>query len=199
MMQKTQQKIGILGGSFNPIHMAHLRNAQSVLDQLGLDKIIVLPSGTPPYKTTKKLVDTSHRLEMVRLAISDNPKFEVNTIEMDTPGVHYTFDTIQSLKQHYQNAKFYFIIGGDMIDALHTWYRIDELIQEVTFVGIDRMHSKNESSVPFIPLHLPLLDISSSMIRQMVQNQQSIRYLVPNAVMQYIEKERLYVDEYTTS
>lgn len=190
----TKKKIGILGGSFNPIHLAHLRNAQAVLDQLQLDQVIVLPSGTPPYQTRKTLAGAMHRLRMVQLAIESNPNLQVDTTELDSEGIHYTFDTIQTLKKRYPDSTFYFIVGGDMVDTLHTWYRIDELVKEVTFVGIDRMNAHNTSTVPFIPLHLPLLEISSSAIRESIKNGQSVRYLVPDSVMAYIESENLYVD-----
>lgn len=187
-------KIGVLGGSFNPIHIAHLRNAQSVLEILALDKIIILPSGTPPYDTTKTLVSAIHRVAMVSLAIETNRQFELDMTEVMAGGKQYTFNTIQQLKQKYPNAQFYFIVGGDMVDTLHTWYRIDELVKDVTFVGITRKGAKMATPIPYIQLDLPLLEISSSAIRDMIKQQKSIQYLVPDKVREYIKKEGLYAE-----
>lgn len=190
----TRLKIGILGGSFNPIHHAHLRNAQWVLEQFNLDKILFMPSGQPAYQTTKVLESGKHRSKMVELAIQGNLHFEMNTLEVDNEGVHYTFNTVNELKKIYPNADFYMIIGADMVDILHTWYRIDELSQMITFIGITRQGYTLESSVPFIACELPLLEISSSQIRRRIRDKKSVHYLMPNQVIRYIEEEGLYAD-----
>lgn len=187
-------KIGILGGSFNPIHYAHLRNAQWVLEQFQLDKILFVPSGKPAYQTTKVLADGEHRSKMVELAIQNNDKFAMDTIEVANNDVHYTFDTIIQLKERYPNAEFYMIIGADMVDILHTWYRIEELSQMITFIGITRKGYLLQSTIPFIACELPLLEISSSQIRQRIRERKSIQYLIPEKVIRYIKQERLYAE-----
>lgn len=187
-------KIGILGGSFNPIHYAHLRNAQWVLEQFDLDKILFIPSGQPAYQTTKVLESGKHRSKMVELAIKDNERFEMNTLEVDKEGVHYTFNTVNELKKIYPNADFYMIIGADMIDILHTWYRIEELSQMITFIGITRQGYALQSSVPFIACKLPLLEISSSQIRDRIRDKKSVNYLMPDQVIRYIREEDLYAN-----
>lgn len=187
-------KIGILGGSFNPIHYAHLRNAQWVLEQFNLDKILFIPSGQPAYQTTKVLASGKHRSKMVELAIQDNEKFVMDTLEVANEGVHYTFDTITQLKKRYPNAEFYIIIGADMVDILHTWYRIEELSEIVTFIGITRQGYSLQSTVPFVACELPLLEISSSQIRQRIREKKSVHYLIPDQVIGYIEQEGLYAE-----
>lgn len=190
----TPLKIGILGGSFNPIHHAHLRNAQWALEQFQLDKIIFMPSGQPAYKTTKVLESGKHRSKMVELAIQGNNHFEMNTLEVDNEGVHYTFNTVNALKKIYPNADFYMIIGADMVDILHTWYRIEELSKMITFIGITRQGYALQSSVPFEACELPLLEISSSQIRERIREHKSVQYLMPDQVIRYIKQEGLYVD-----
>lgn len=190
----TPLKIGVLGGSFNPIHYAHLRNAQWVLEQFELDKILFIPSGKPAYQTKKVLASGKHRSKMVELAIQDNEKFAMDTLEVVNDGVHYTFDTITQLQKQYPNAEFYMIIGADMVDILHTWYRIEELSQMITFIGITRQGYTLQSTVPFIACELPLLEISSSQIRARIREKKSIHYLIPDQVIRYIEQEGLYAE-----
>lgn len=187
-----KQKIGIYGGSFNPIHHAHLLCAQWAKDALALDEIIFLPSGKPPHKNGKLTLEGVYRKEMVALAIENTKYFSMETKEFDSNVKNFTFDTMMWFKEKYPNADFYFIIGGDMVADLPNWYRIDELIQLVTFVGIDRPNTTMETPYPIVTIDSPMIDLSSSKIRQFVAGGKSIRYLVPDAVEQYIQTHQLY-------
>lgn len=187
-----KKKIGILGGTFNPPHLAHLICAEYVGEALALDCVYFMPSAIPPHKQGKEAIDSIHREQMVRLAIQDNPLFQIETIEMERGGINYTYDTMQYLKQKHHDSEIYFIIGADMIENLPTWYRIDELVQLVTFVGLNRAGYKTDTSYKMLQLTIPDMTLSSSMVRERIINKQSIRYLVPIAVQHYIEEKRLY-------
>lgn len=189
---KQRQQVGIMGGTFNPPHLGHLIMAEQVGTQLGLDKVLFMPDATPPHVDTKKTLPAKHRVEMVKQAIADNPLFELSMAEIERGGVSYTYDTIVALKKQYPNTDFYFIIGGDMVDYLPTWHRIDDLVQLVQFVGIQRTGYSRQTPYPVLWVDAPLVDISSTQIRNKVQQGCSIRYLVPTKVADYIEEEGLY-------
>ncbi|ARJ71583.1 putative nicotinate-nucleotide adenylyltransferase [Latilactobacillus sakei] len=189
---KQRQQVGIMGGTFNPPHLGHLIMAEQVGTQLGLDKVLFMPDATPPHVDTKKTLPAKHRVEMVKRAIADNPLFELSMAEIERGGVSYTYDTIVALKKQYPNTDFYFIIGGDMVDYLPTWHRIDDLVQLVQFVGIQRTGYSRQTPYPVLWVDAPLVDISSTQIRNKVQQGCSIRYLVPTKVADYIEEEGLY-------
>lgn len=189
---KQRQQVGIMGGTFNPPHLGHLIMAEQVGTQLGLDKVLFMPDATPPHVDTKKTLPAKHRVEMVKRAIADNSLFELSMAEIERGGVSYTYDTIVALKKQYPNTDFYFIIGGDMVDYLPTWHRIDDLVQLVQFVGIQRTGYSRQTPYPVLWVDAPLVDISSTQIRNKVQQGCSIRYLVPTKVADYIEEEGLY-------
>lgn len=189
---KQRQQVGIMGGTFNPPHLGHLIMAEQVGTQLGLDKVLFMPDATPPHVDTKKTLPAKHRVEMVKRAITDNPLFGLSMAEIERGGVSYTYETIVALKKQYPNTDFYFIIGGDMVDYLPTWHRIDDLVQLVQFVGIQRTGYSRQTPYPVLWVDAPLVDISSTQIRNKVQQSCSIRYLVPTKVADYIEEEGLY-------
>ncbi|GKQ42513.1 putative nicotinate-nucleotide adenylyltransferase [Companilactobacillus sp. RD055328] len=201
--QKTQSQtinnnhkksIGILGGTFNPPHIAHLVMAQQVLDQLSLDEIWFIPDNIPPHVDRKDAIDAIHRVEMVRLAIEDNPQFKLDLTEINRGGVSYTFDTMKLLKKANPDVDFYFIMGGDMVEYLPTWNHIDELTKLVQFVGVCRPGFEQDSKYPVIWVNSPLLNISSTDIRNKLNANHTIKYLVPNKVEEYIKQEGLYHD-----
>lgn len=180
-----------MGGTFNPPHLGHLIIADEVRSELKLDEIWFIPNHKPPHKESSNEVTSAQRLEMVRRAIEDNPFFSVQTIELERPGRSYTYDTMRLLTEKYAH-EFYFIIGADMVEYLPKWYKIEELFKLVKFVGVNRPDYKQESEYPVITVNIPNLEISSLMIRNRVKEQRSIRYLVPKAVMEYIEENGLY-------
>lgn len=186
------RKIGILGGSFNPPHIAHVLMAEQAKTQLQLDEIWFMPSGIPPHKHKKTTIDGMLRLEMVRLAIQDNDAFRLEPIEVETGGINYTVDTMTQLIAQYPEYQFHFIIGGDMVEDLPNWHNIDLLMNLVTFVAVNRPNTTLQSPYPLKHVHLPEMNISSTFIRDSVQQNKSIRYLVPDAVKDYIKEKGLY-------
>lgn len=191
-----RQKVGVLGGTFNPPHLGHLIMTEQIKDQLDLDKIMFLPTAEPPHSSTiKTTISSDKRVHMLELATIDNPDFEIEYFEVENGGKNYTYDTMKELVDLYPTVDFYFIIGGDMIADLPTWYRIDELVHLVQFVGVKREGIKIDTDYPIIIVDTPLINISSSFIREKVKNGNSIKYLVPETVQKYIEEEGLYQDE----
>lgn len=185
-------RVGIFGGTFNPPHMGHLMIAQQVKDQLDLNKVMFMPDNIPPHVDTKKTIPAQKRLEMVNLATLDNSDFGVEDIEIKRGGVSYTIDTIKELIVRNPEIEYYLIIGGDMVEYLPTWNRIDELVRLVKIVGVGRPHYKQQSPYPILWVDVPQFDISSSLIRSKVHEGQTIKYLVPDSVEKYIRKEGLY-------
>ena len=186
------ERVGLIGGSFNPPHIAHLIMAEQARVQLGLDKVYFLPSHIPPHVDEKKTIDASTRVEMTRLAIQDNIYFDIETIELERKGVSYTYDTMKLLTEKNPDTDYYFIIGADMVDYLPKWYRIDELVDMVQFVGVQRPRYKAGTSYPVIWVDVPLMDISSSMVRDFIAQGRKPNFLLPQSVLDYIEKEGLY-------
>jgi nicotinate-nucleotide adenylyltransferase len=190
-----KRKIGILGGTFNPPHLGHLIIADQVKDQLGLEEILFMPSAEPPHKKEKKTIDASHRSVMLTESVKDNGSFSVEKAELKRGGKSYTYDTIVELKEKNPDVEYYFIIGADMVQDLKNWYKIDELVNMVQFVAVNRPYYSLETPYPVIGVDVPNIDISSTLIRQKVKDGCSIRYLVPPEVENYIESKGLYKNE----
>ena len=187
-----QKRVGILGGTFNPPHLGHLIIADQVRSQLGLDKVQFMPNNLPPHVDHKDTIEAKYRLKMLQLSITDNKYFEIEDYEIHKGGVSYSIDTLKELMQLHPENEYYFIIGGDMITYLPKWRQIDELVKLVKFVGVCRPGYKKECRYPILWVDVPQLDISSTLIRQKVKHGCSIKYLVTDAVADYIQKEKLY-------
>lgn len=185
------RKIGILGGTFDPPHYGHLLIAEEVYQALGLDEVWFIPSYEPPHKE-KATSDVDGRLAMLEAAIESNPHFSINKIEVNRTGKSYTIDTINELKQQYPNTDFYFIIGADMVEYLPKWYKIDELVGRVTFVGVKRSDYELNTIYPIIEVNIPVVEISSTQVRQRLSEGKSIKYLVPDEVIAVIKEYQLY-------
>lgn len=190
---KNRKQIGILGGNFNPVHNAHLLMADQVRQQLGLDEVLLMPEYQPPHVDKKETIDEKHRLKMLELALEGTEGLGIETIELERKGISYTYDTMKLLIEKNPDVDYYFIIGADMVDYLPKWHRIEELIQMVQFVGVQRPKYKAGTSYPVIWVDMPLMDISSSMIRQRVAIGCKPNFLLPKPVLDYIEKEGLYL------
>ncbi|MDV5993666.1 nicotinate-nucleotide adenylyltransferase [Streptococcus canis] len=190
--ESNRKQIGILGGNFNPIHNAHLVVADQVRQQLGLDQVLLMPEFQPPHVDAKETIDEKHRLRMLELAIEDNDSLAIETCELERQGISYTYDTMVYLTEQHPDVDYYFIIGADMVDYLPKWYRIDELMKLVQFVGVQRPKYKAGTSYPVIWVDLPLMDISSSMIRNFIKKGRQPNYLLPKRVLDYITQEGLY-------
>jgi nicotinate-nucleotide adenylyltransferase len=194
------RRIGLFGGTFDPPHLGHMLIAQEALQRFHLDEVWFIPVHSPPHKERKWLTSTSDRLEMLQLVTKDEPKFRVSTIEIEREGRSYTIDTVKRLKEEYPYQQFYFLIGGDMIDYLPKWERIDELMSLVTFIGVRRPGSVSESiySEQVEPLDVVQVDFSSTEIRDRARKGRPIRYMVPREIDAFIKERRLYGEEQGT-
>ncbi len=190
--ETDRKQIGILGGNFNPVHNAHLVVADQVRQQLGLDQVFLMPEFIPPHVDKKGTIDEKHRLKMLELAIEGVSGLSIEHIELERQGISYTYDTMRLLTEQNPDVDYYFIIGADMVDYLPKWHRIDELINLVQFVGVQRPKYKAGTSYPVIWVDVPLMDISSSMVRDFIQQGRKPNFLLPKPVLDYIEKEGLY-------
>jgi nicotinate-nucleotide adenylyltransferase len=187
----NKRRIGILGGTFDPPHLGHLLIAEEVRMNLDLEEIWFIPSHTPPHKRVAN-TSTADRVLMLECAIKDNPYFKINTIEIERLGKSYTVDTMESLCTTNEDVEFYFIIGADMVEYLPHWQRINELLQLVNFVGVNRANYTLDTSYPVIEVNIPMFDISSSMIRNRLISRISVKYLIPDAVDYVIKERQLY-------
>ncbi|MCG7345069.1 nicotinate-nucleotide adenylyltransferase [Sporosarcina sp. ACRSL] len=186
------KKIGLLGGTFNPPHIGHLIMANEVKHALHLDEVRLMPTSIPPHKADPSDATPVQRLRMVELAVSGIPGLVASSFEVDRGGVSYTFDTMRAMLELEPDTKFFFIIGGDMIDMLHKWYKIDELMKIVTFVGVGRPGTIGETQYPITIVEIPQIDLSSTVIRERVQAGHTIQFLVPDQIGTYIRQEGLY-------
>ena len=189
---KKRKQVGILGGNFNPVHNAHLVVADQVRQQLGLDKVLLMPEYLPPHVDAKGTIAEHHRLKMLELAIEGIEGLEIETIELERKGISYTYDTMLLLNERDPDTDYYFIIGADMVDYLPKWHRIDELVEIVQFVGVQRPRYKAGTSYPVLWVDVPLMDISSSMVRDFVAKGRTPNFMLPKPVLDYIKKEGLY-------
>ena len=189
---KKRKQVGILGGNFNPVHNAHLVVADQVRQQLGLDKVLLMPEYKPPHVDAKGTIAEHHRLKMLEFAIEGIEGLEIETIELERKGISYTYDTMILLNERDPDTDYYFIIGADMVDYLPKWHRIDELVEIVQFVGVQRPRYKAGTSYPVIWVDVPLMDISSSMVRDFVAKDRTPNFMLPKPVLDYIKKEGLY-------
>ncbi|CAI3364198.1 nicotinate-nucleotide adenylyltransferase [Enterococcus cecorum] len=191
---QSRKQVGILGGNFNPVHNQHLLIADQVGTALNLEKVYLMPEYLPPHVDEKDTIEAEHRLNMLKLAIADNPLFDIEQAELQRRGKSYTYDTMKALIAQNPDTDYYFIIGGDMVEYLPKWYKIDELVEMVQFVGVKRPGYTIDTPYPIIWLDAPMMDLSSSLIRKKIAQGCSIRYLVPEAVRNYILEKGLYLE-----
>ena len=194
--------IGVLGGTFDPVHIGHLVVAEEARIRLGFKEVLFVPAGQPWLKLDRNITPVVHRVEMVRRAIADNPHFKLCTIEVERPGPSYTVDTLTRLqKQLGSEASLFFIIGRDTLAELPLWKEPEKLIQLCRLVVAPRLGSKDlkhlETAIPglldkVIQLDMPVIGISSSGIRQRMAQGLSIRYWVPAEVEKYITGHKIY-------
>lgn len=191
------KRIGISGGTFNPIHLGHLFMAQTALEKFDLEKVIFVPSCWPPHKSRQNVLGASQRLKMVRLAVKDNPFFEASDVEIKRGGKSYTIDTLRYFRRQYPaDTQFFFILGYDSFADLHRWHQINELLKITSFIVINRPGFKPVN--PKIPKSkvfwttMPGLEISSSYLRRAIISGKTIKYLIPDPVLAYIKENNLY-------
>lgn len=193
MTKESRNRIGILGGTFNPPHLGHLLMAEQVGSQLELDEVWFMPTAQPPHRPGKSTIEAHHRLAMLELAIADNPLFKIQAYEINRGGKNFTADTMAHFRQEYPGVDFYFIIGADSVRDLPIWYDVDRLLTYTQLVGISRPGvDQAPSDYPILWVDSPAVDLSSTEIRLRVFLEQSIRYQVPQAVADYIATHGLY-------
>lgn len=196
-------KIGLFGGTFDPIHIGHLIVMENVINTMNLDKIYILPNSNPPHKVQNKKTDINIRIKMVKEAISDNHKIEINDYDYRNNSIHYTYQTIDYFKKTYPDDKFYFIIGEDSFLDIKKRKNYEQILKE-NLIVFKRYSEKNSSLLSEINkikkynkniylIDNIALDISSTLIRSLVKKKKSIKYLVDDKVIEIINKENLYV------
>ena len=186
------KRIGILGGTFNPPHIGHFMIANEVYHQMKLDEIWFMPNNIPPHKKQDLTVTNENRKEMLELICKDIPYFRIETYEMDRNEVSYTVETMRHLTKVSSDVQFYFIIGGDMIEYLPKFKGIEELSSLVQFIGVTREGYETSSPYPIHLVDMPTIAISSSFIRERVKNNRTIKFMVPEAIENYIKEKHLY-------
>lgn len=204
------RSIAIFGGTFDPVHWGHLILAETALHQVPLEYVIWVPSLNPPHKQATSF---EHRVEMLQLAIEDNPSFTISLVEVNRSGTSYAIDTLLELSTFYPNTHWYWILGLDAILTLPRWYRGRELVQMCDLLVAPRLVGgeniaqselickqvqqlqKQSYTIKWQLLHIPLVGLSSTIIRQMCGDRQSIRYLVPESVRSYIAAQNLYFEK----
>lgn len=199
------KRIGIFGGSFNPIHQGHLIVAEFAAETLRLDLVLFAPVVDPPHKSSKVLAPIEHRMNMIEMSITDNDRFRLSLVDVERPGPHYSADTVQIIKSEHPNSLLFFVMGGDSFRSFPAWYMPDTIVQYCRLAVMRRpssrpvqpnMHSESMpklvSSVNMI--EAPPIGISSTRIREQLAIGKSVRYLVPQPVLSYIHENQLYQD-----
>nr|WP_141750133.1 MULTISPECIES: nicotinate-nucleotide adenylyltransferase [unclassified Brevibacterium] len=200
MMNHEARRVGVMGGTFDPIHNGHLVAASEVAARFGLDEVIFVPTGRPWQKTGRNVSDAEHRYLMTVIATASNPRFTVSRVDVDRPGNTYTIDTLRDLAEKLgEGTEMFFITGADALAQILSWKEVDELFELAHFVGVSRPgHELSSEGLPkdgVSLLQIPALAISSTDCRDRVRDDFPVWYLVPDGVVQYIAKHNLYRSE----
>ncbi len=199
-----KKKTGIMGGTFNPVHNGHLLLAETAREFFGLDKVIFMPSGNPYMKKNAVIPDGRLRVQMLELAVKENPYFRLSQMEVEREGPTYTCDTLIKLRELNPEDEYYFIMGADSLLTLESWKNPEIIFQNCVIVAAvrgtgtedkikiiaDYLTASYQSDIRIMPSRY--IDISSSEIRKKIKNGQSVRYMIPDSVIAYIEKEGIY-------
>lgn len=188
-------RLGIYGGTFDPIHHGHLLLARDALEQLRLDAVLFVPCGQSPFKSRKPRAPDARRVAMLRLALRNDPRFWLTRCELDRPGPSYAYDTALEIREAFPRAQLFWLIGADQLAALGEWHRSDELRRLVTFVLLPRGDAA-ATAVPEPVLSLPRprrIDISATEIRHRVKSRLPIDHLVPAPIAAYVQRHGLYL------
>jgi nicotinate-nucleotide adenylyltransferase len=197
-------RIGVFGGTFDPLHVAHLRVAEEVAEKQRLDQVIFIPAGRPPHRRAP-LASPAHRLAMVRLGVAGNPRFTCSDCEVRRPGLSFTVDTLAALHAEYPRARFFLLMGMDQLRELHAWRDLPRLLSLCRVVAFSRPGQPlprlgnivGPAGAPLSPRAFTVqsvsaLDISGTDVRRRAHRGESLRYLVPEPVAAYLQKHRLY-------
>jgi nicotinate-nucleotide adenylyltransferase len=197
-----RRRIGVMGGTFDPVHHGHLVAASEVLTWFALDEVVFVPTGQPWQKAGRAVSDAEHRYLMTVIATASNPRFMVSRVDIDRQGPTYTIDTLRDLHKELGDVELYFITGADALAQILTWRNHEELFELAQFVGCTRPgHAVDDRTLSQLPLdrvtlvEIPALAISSTNCRERVDQGEPVWYLVPDGVVQYIAKHRLYAPE----
>lgn len=205
-MREKKRKTGIMGGTFDPIHIGHLILGESAYDQFGLDRILFMPAGNPPHKRDRRgRASDEERVEMVRRAIADNPHFELCTIEMEQEGYSYTYRTLEKLRALCPDDEFYFILGADSLFDFESWREPQRICDACKIIVATRNQTSRQQlnrqirrlagkfQGEFLCLDNPDLEISSAAIRDWIREGKSIRYYLSGSVLSYIREKGIYL------
>lgn len=204
------ERIGIFGGTFDPPHVGHLILAAEAQDQLRLDRLLWVLTPDPPHKQGQSITPLDIRMKLLMAAIGDNSSFELSRVDMDRPGPHYAVDTVGILKEHYSLAEFFYLIGGDSLHDLPTWFQPQRLIELIDGLGVMRRPGDQvdlrsmEQKIPGLSVKIcfieaPLLEISARQIRQRIAAGRAYRYYVPPAVYRLIEDMQIYREPFSSA
>lgn len=206
-------KVGIMGGTFNPIHLGHVSLAKASYEQFGLDKVLFIPSGEPPHKQNQQIAAGYHRARMVELAIRDYPYFELSAIEIDREGYSYTSETLRELHRRNPGDEYYFILGADSLFQMEKWKKASEIFEQCVVLAANRDDIPAENFLQEIdalkekfhgdirPIHTPMMHISSTQIREAMNDNrldggdEINRNLLDKRVVKYITEHKLYEHE----
>lgn len=204
MSPENCKRIGILGGTFNPVHMGHLFMAEYARTEMELDMVMFIPTGVPYMKNNKEILPSDIRMKMLELSIANNPFFITSDIEIKREGNTYTYETLEELKQLYPNAELFFLVGADCLFTIEKWYQPQRIFNNCTLLAANRndvpiqelsekkqfLEDKFQAKV--VLLDVPQMDISSTKVRKNIKNHKSIRYMVNDKVHDYILQNNLY-------
>jgi len=198
------KKVGIMGGTFNPIHYGHLFLAENAYEQLGLDQVLFMPSKNPPHKAKPEMISDQQRVDMISIAIMDNPHFALSTIELEREGWTFTADTLTLLTKENSDIEYYFIVGADSLFMMQQWKDPQIVFQHCTVVAASRDNVEKEQmqqqatflekefSASILLIEMPTIQIASATIRDRVASNKTIRYYLPDDLTNYIVKNQLY-------
>ncbi|HBM80058.1 MAG: nicotinate-nucleotide adenylyltransferase [Clostridiales bacterium] len=205
LKKQRVKRVALMGGTFDPVHIGHLITAETVRERFNLDKVVFIPDGNPPHKDNRNISSCIQRYDMLQMAVVSDPYFDVSRIEIDRQGITYTIDTIIKVREILGNSiEIYFITGADTVLEILTWKDSYKLLTLCKFVAVNRpgydsellsrriFELRHDFNCDIISIDVPGIDISSSMIRERVSKGQSIKYMVPENVEQYILKNNLY-------
>lgn len=186
-------KIGLFGGTFDPVHIGHLLMARAAMEQMTLDRVIFIPSCVPPHKKVPTLFLADDRIRMVSAAIAGIAEFEVSDFEIRKGGKSYSVDTVRHFHSQFPGARLFFVVGGDAIKQLDTWKDVDVLKKMCSFVSVNRPgYPRGDAKLKYHAVTMNGIEMSSTEIRKRILSGKSIQFLVPDKVLDYIRERRLY-------
>lgn len=204
-MEKKNRKIGIMGGTFDPIHIGHLILGEAAYEQFGLDEVWFLPAGNPPHKRNRAgRAKNAQRVEMVRRAIASNPHFVLCTKEMKDEGYTYSYRTLEAMRKEHPGTEFYFIIGADSLFYFDEWKNPERICAAAKILVATRDRAKEKELLAcmernakklhgtFLKLDTPNLDVSSHELREWIREGKSVKYYLPDSVISYIQEQKIY-------